>query len=218
LRALRTQAAIFLVALVVPAAALANDFQDVYREYKRTGTIKPCRFSDHKLDNAQRQTPPDVEQYAPSFLDALQSARERGADCGRKPAAAPVPAPASTTPSSAPPTASVPTARPPAATTRAPATAAPPPAPKVPAQPAVAGVPSPPVAQAQKDDKAPAVVWLIAALAALIALSAVFAGLAWWFGWSADGLTRPWSASWDEFGGRAADLGGEFREWLRTGH
>jgi hypothetical protein len=205
------------VALAVPAVASANDFQDVYRQYKRTGTIKPCRFSDRKLDNAQRQTPPDVEQYAPSFLDALQSARERGADCGRKPAATPAPPPTPTTPSSAPPTASVPSPTPTAATTRAPATAAPPPAPTVPAQPAVAGVPSPPIAKAKKDDTAPVAVWLIAALAALIVLSAVFAGLAWWFGWSADWLTGPWHASWDDFGGRASDLGGEFRDWLRTG-
>jgi len=41
--------------------------------------------------------------------------------------------------------------------------------------------------------------------------------LAWWFGWSADRFTRPWRASWDDFGGRLSDAGIEFRDWLRTG-
>ena len=202
------------VALAFPAAASANDFQNVYREYKRTGTIKPCRFSDKQLANAERQTPPDVEQYAPSFLDALQTARERNADCGKKQSAAPAPAPAPTTPTTAPPTPSAPT---PVPATSAPA-ATPPPAPPATTQPAVAGVPSPPIKQAKKEDTAPVAVWLIAGLGALILLSAVFAGLAWWFGWSAERITGPWSASWGDFGGRVADAGVEFRDWLRTGH
>jgi cell division septation protein DedD len=213
---LRTRVAVVLAfALAFPAAAAANDFQNVYREYKRTGTIKPCRFSDKQLANAERQTPPDVEQYAPSFLDALQTARERNADCGKKPAAAPAPAPTQTTPAAASPTPSAPTPVPPTTSTPA---AAPPPAPTVPAQPRVSGVPSPPIQHAQKDDTAPAAVWLLAALGGLVLLSAVFAGLAWWFGWSAERITGPWGASWGDFGGRMSDLGGELRDWLRTGY
>ena len=204
--------------LALPATAAANDFQDVYREYKRTGTIKPCKFSNGKLQNAERQTPPDVEQYAPSFLDALQSARERGADCGTPDT--PAPAPAATTPGSAPPTASTPTPAPEAAptpTVAAPAPAATAPAPTVPAQENVAGVPSPPLERASKEDETPLPVWLLAALGALALLFAVFAGLAWWMGWSADRFTRPWRASWGDFGGRLADSGSEFRDWVRTG-
>jgi hypothetical protein len=202
------------IALAFPAAASANDFQNVYREYKRTGAIKPCRFSDKQLANAEKQTPPDVEQYAPSFLDALQNARERGADCARKPAAAP--APATTTPTPAAPTPSTPA---PAAqtTTAATPTAQAPPAPTVPTQAAVKGVPSPPIENASKDDTAPAAVWLLAVLAGLVLLSAVFAGLAWWFGWSAERFTGPWRASWGDLGGRLADAGIEFRDWLKTG-
>jgi hypothetical protein len=49
-------------------------------------------------------------------------------------------------------------------------------------------------------------------------LFAVFAGLAWWFGWSAEPITRPWRASWGDFGGRVADFRGEFGDWMRTGH
>jgi hypothetical protein len=202
------------IALAFPAAASANDFQNIYREYKRTGTIKPCRFTDKQLANAEKQTPPDVEQYAPSFLDELQNARERGADCAKQPAAAPTPTPTSATPAA--PTPSTPTPAPQTTTAATPATQAPP-APTVPTQAAVKGVPSPPIENASKDDTAPAAVWLLAALGGLVLLSAVFAGLAWWFGWSADRFTRPWGASWGDFGGRLTDAGGEFRDWLKTG-
>jgi outer membrane biosynthesis protein TonB len=218
LRSLRTQVVLLLaIALALPAAAVANDFQNVYREYKRTGTIKPCLFTDKQLAGAEKQTPPDVEQYAPSFLDALQTARERNADCGKKQAAAPAAVATPTTPTTppAPPTASTPTPTP--ATNTAPAATAPPPAPPNPAQPKVAGVPSPPIERVSKEDTAPAAVWLLATLGALALLSAVFAGLAWWLGWSAEWFTRPWHASWGDFGGRASDLGVELRDWLRTG-
>jgi hypothetical protein len=211
--------AVLAASLALPATASANDFQTVYREYKRSGTIKPCKFSNGQLRGAERQTPPDVEQYAPSFLDALQSARERSADCGKKAAAAPTPAPTPTTPASAAPTPSTPTpSTQPTTSTPTATTTAPPPAPTVPAQANVKGVASPPIAHAEKEDAAPVAVWLLAALGALAMLFAVFAALAWWFGWSAERITRPWRASWGEFGGRLADFRGEFGEWIRTGH
>jgi hypothetical protein len=219
LRTLSTQVASLLaIALALPATAFANDFQDVYREYKRTGTIKPCRFSDKQLAGAEKQTPPDVEQYAPSFLDALQTARERNADCGKKPAAAPAPSSQPTTPAAPAPTASTPTPAPPPTTAATSPAVSPPPAPTVPVQPAVTGVPSPPIEHAAKDDTAPGAVWLMALLGALVVLCAVFAGTAWWFGWSAERFTRPWRASWDDFGARMTDLGVEFRDWIRTGY
>lgn len=213
---LGTQVAVLIV-LALPAAASANDFQNVYREYKQTGQIKPCRFTRTQLQNAERQTPPDVEQYAPSFLDALQTARERAADCGKKPAAAPAPAPtpAPTTPAAAAPTPSTPTAAPPPTTPTAAATT---PAPPPPAEPSVAGVPSPPIKLAAQRDSTPGVVWLLAVLGALVVLCAVFAGLTWWFGWSGDPFTRGWRASWGDFGGRLSDLGIEFRDWIRSGY
>jgi hypothetical protein len=82
----------------------------------------------------------------------------------------------------------------------------------------VTNVPSPPTGNAKKTDTAPAAVWLLAALASLIAIFAVLAGLAWWFGWSAERFSRPWGASWSDFGDRLADLRAELGEWLRTGH
>src|SRR5205085_9049458 len=116
----------------------------------------PCKFSDRQLQNAQRETPPDVEQYAPSFLDALQYAREHSSGCHKK-AAAPAPAPAAPTPSTPTPVPAPTTpAAPPAQTT--PAT---PPAPTPPAQPTVAGVPSPPIHNAAHKTSAPTPVWLL---------------------------------------------------------
>jgi hypothetical protein len=51
--------------------------------------------------------------------------------------------------------------------------------------------------------------WLLAILAALVLLSAVFAGLAWWFGWSAERFVGRGGASW-----RGLE---EFGDWIRTG-
>lgn len=209
-------------ALALPSAAHANDFQTVYREYKRTGTVKPCRFSDRQLKSAEQQTPPDVEQYAPSFLDAVTSAREQSSGCAKK-ASTPAPAPApaapaaptggSPTPSTPAPvpasTAPVPTATTPATTT---------PAPAVPATPTLPGVALPAVDHPKRDDSAPAVVWLLAVLGALALLAAVAAAASWWFGWSPEGFTRPWRASFSEFAERFSAGRSEFVDWLRTGH
>jgi hypothetical protein len=199
-------------ALALASAASANDFQTVYREYKRTGTIKPCKFSDRQLRNAEQQTPPDVEQYAPSFLDALQYAREHASSCHKKAAAAP---PAATPPPTATTPAPTPSATTPAPVPTAPATT---PAPTVPAQPTVAGVPSPPIHHAAHKADTPTPVWLLALLAALAVVAAALGGLAWWFGWSPDRFARPFRASCGDLRERLSDLGLEFREWLRTGH
>lgn len=206
-------AAAALVALAAPAVAFANDFQTVYNDYKRSGTIKPCKYSDRQLANAERQTPPDVEQYAPSFLDALASARERSSDCGRK--AVPAPAPVATTPTPSTPT-PVPAQPQPSSATPTPTTAAPP-APTVPAQPSVGNVPSPPVKNAKREESTPVAVWILAVLGALAVLAAIAAALAWWFGWSTERWTRPFRAAASDFGGRAADRRMEFTDWLRTG-
>jgi hypothetical protein len=46
-------------------------------------------------------------------------------------------------------------------------------------------------------------------IGALLVLSAVFAGLAWWFGWNVERLVGRRGASWDALG--------EFGDWIRTG-
>jgi len=201
------------VALAAAPGALANEFERVYDDFKKTGTVHPCKFSDRELDNAAKQTPPDIEQYVPSFLDALESAREKREECrgGGKPAQAPAPAPAAPS-APAPPAGGAPA---PAAPT--PTAAAPPPAPEpLPAEPKLTGVPSPPVGGTEREGGTPAPVWILAALGALAALAALAGGVAWWLG-----LSPAWlgslRSSFAEAGERFADFGLEFVDWVRTG-
>lgn len=204
--------------IVVPTAA-ANDFQDVYAYYKKRGTIRPCQFSENKLRNAQRQTPPDVEQYAPSFLDALATARENASSCSgggstqtaTTPAASP-PAPTPSTPTAAP----TPSTPQPVPAQPTPTAATPTPAPTVPT--GVANAPSVATKPAAQDNSAPAAVWALALLAALAVLAGLAAAVAWWFGWSPERWSRPLGASFSDFGSRVDDAGREFGDWLRTGH
>jgi hypothetical protein len=115
------------------------------------------------------------------------------------PAAAPAvgSAPTPTTPSPTPPTTS----------TAAPAPTSPS---ATPGQPHLSRAQSQPDAPAAKEDRTGrAAVWLAAILAALLVLSAVFAGLAWWFGWSVERFVGRRGASWDGLG--------EFSDWIRTG-
>lgn len=200
-----------LAALLAPAAASADDFQTIYKDYKRGGAIPRCRYSDKQLSNAERQTPPDVEQYAPSFLDALAAAREGNSDCGKKAAPAPAPVATAPTPSTPQPVPAQPAAAAPMSTT------ATPPSPTVPTQPKVAGVPSPPVGNAKREESTPAAVWILAVLGALAVLAAIATALSWWFGWCLDRWTRPFRASASDFGGRLADTRLEFTDWLRMG-
>ena len=209
--------AIAALSAAAAPAAMANDFEEVYDDFKKSGTVHACRFSENELDNAAKQTPPDIEQYVPSFLDALENAREKRDECRgeRAPAqeeAAPAPAPA------APPTPGAPSGGAPATPT--PGAAAPgstaPPAPAVPAEPRVSGVPSPPTKATERESGTPAPVWILAALGALAALAALAAAVAWWLG-----LSPAWAASlrssFSEAGERFSDFGLEFADWVRTG-
>src|SRR3712207_3837337 len=92
--------ALALLALAAPAAALADAFDDVFEDYQRDARIDPCRHSEKTLQDARRQVPNDIEQYAPDFPDALEDALERRArgDCEEDDQAATTP----TTPSGSP--------------------------------------------------------------------------------------------------------------------
>src|SRR3954454_24869251 len=106
------------LAVIVPSAQAAG-FGAIFKDFKADGQINPCKYSAAELQKAKKQVPPDIEQYAPDFPDALQAAIEARAkgQCDKKAAAA-APA-AATTPAATPPGAT-----PPAATTAAPAAAA----------------------------------------------------------------------------------------------
>src|SRR3954447_10492753 len=99
------------LAVVVPSAHAAG-FDAIFKDFKADGEIDPCKYSASELAKAKKDVPPDIEQYAPDFPDALQAAIEARAknQCGKKKAAAA--APAATTPAATPPAAT-----PPAATT-----------------------------------------------------------------------------------------------------
>src|SRR4051794_93849 len=85
-----------LVSLAVAAPlAHADAFDEIFRDYSKDGRIDPCKHSAAELQRARKDVPPDIEQYAPDFPDALDQAieaRARGR-CGPKKKAAPAPAP-----------------------------------------------------------------------------------------------------------------------------
>ena len=45
-------------------------------DYRRNGSIDPCRYSDQQLRNGLNGLPPDVQQYAPGLTDQLSAGRE----------------------------------------------------------------------------------------------------------------------------------------------
>lgn len=83
-----------LAAAPAPAAA-ASLFQRIFQDYRADQGISACAWTPDQLRRARGQTPPDIEQYAPSFLDALNGALEAHArgDCRKKAAPPPPPPP-----------------------------------------------------------------------------------------------------------------------------
>ena len=74
-----------LIPLAMPAAAMADDFQQMFGDYRADGQLNGC-YTPQELQNAAGQIPPDVEQYAPGFGNALA-----GAQSGCRAAPAPTP-------------------------------------------------------------------------------------------------------------------------------
>src|SRR5918998_1845927 len=67
------------LALAAPAAALADPFDDVFADYQKDGKIDACAHSPEELQQAKRDIPNDIEQYAPEFPAALDAAMEERA-------------------------------------------------------------------------------------------------------------------------------------------
>lgn len=61
-----------LVVLVGAAPAPAAPIDD----YRRNGTIDPCKYSDGQLKRGLQNLPPDVEQYSPGLADQLNAGRQ----------------------------------------------------------------------------------------------------------------------------------------------
>src|SRR5947209_13974870 len=107
MRPIRAIALAVAALALVASSAQASTFDNIFKDFKADGKIDPCRYSASDLAKAKKAVPPDIEQYAPDFPDALQAAieaRAKGA-CTKKAAPA-APAPAAATP--APPAATPP--------------------------------------------------------------------------------------------------------------
>ena len=66
-------------ALLVPAAAHANAFDDTLKEYTQTGAVDGCKHTADELAQAKAQTPKDIAQTAPGYPAQLAAAAEKRA-------------------------------------------------------------------------------------------------------------------------------------------
>lgn len=199
MRGLRAIAAITAVTAlwsVAPAHA-----QNILNDFRRTGRINPCNYSDGQLRRGLQGLPPDIQQYAPGLADQLAAGRE-GCGGGGQPAAVPVP----TLPGAPPPSGG-----PPKPQIKVPA----PPAPKPKPRPRIAEIATPTVTTtvaAGSDTPG----WLAPVLTCL-ALGGVFLALVRFGGFSSERFTRPLRASAGELAGRSADALAQLRDSVRFG-
>src|SRR3954471_2906292 len=103
MRPIRAILLIVAALAVVAPNAYADAFDTIFKDFKSDGQIDPCKYTAAELAKAKKDVPPDIEQYAPDFPDALQAAIEARAkdDCNKKKAAAA--APAASAPAATPP-------------------------------------------------------------------------------------------------------------------
>ena len=175
-----------LAPLAGPATAAASDFQEIFGDYKSDGELNGC-YRPAQLHNAGRQIPPDIEQYAPGFGDALAAAQSRcSAD---QPPAEEEP--------TAPVSAGTPGPGAPGVETKK--TVREPPAPEPAASPVPAGLFDPRLAPrtASVAGETPgALIALLIAAGLAVALALAWT-LAWFMGWSPERLTKPLFAAFE---------------------
>jgi hypothetical protein len=175
---------LFLVgALVLPAGAFANDFQEIFGDYKTDGRIDGC-YDPQQIHNAGQSIPPDIEQYSPGFGDALSAAQTT---CD---AATPTSAPDETAaaPGSAGGTSGPPTVQKKRAVPA-------PPAPEFAPPNVPTDLVTPQLATASLSSDTPGALIALLVAAGLAALLAIAWGVAWFMGWSPERLTKPLSAA-----------------------
>ena len=203
-------------ALLVPAAAHANAFDDTLKEYTQTGAVDGCKHTADELAQAKAQTPKDIAQTAPGFPAQLAVAAEKRAKgCTKSEEKA-----TSTATAAAPAAAT--TTTPPATTTTAPgATQAPfgtttaPAATQPPATQPPATAPATQAAAQPTSSHRGARLALIVVAALLLMLLALWAFARWW-AWEPRWLVR-WRHATAEAGWRASAAWAEFTDWLRLG-
>jgi cobalamin biosynthesis Mg chelatase CobN len=214
-----------LALLVAVPAALADDFDKVFADYSKDGKIDPCKHTAAQLQSARRHVPPDIEQYAPDFPDALDTAieaRAKGKCDKKKPAAAASPSTSGPVGATAPPPSTT-TGTNGATTTGAAGTAASPPPSPTPDD-APAGAPTDNAIARAADangggsgsSDVPAPLIGLAIVAGLLALAGLAFGLARWRGWEPPWALRTRHAL-GEAGWRAGNTWSEFADWVRLG-
>ena len=206
----------------MPAAALANDYDDTLRDYRTTGAVNGCKYTAAQLAQAKAQTPKNIKDVAPGYPAQLAvAAAKRAKGCTKAEEKA-----ASTTTSAAGATtgttgtgatatgttATAPATQPPATTTVAPnaTTTAATPAP-APAPAAAATQTAPKSTSSHKGAR----LALIVVAALLLMLLALWAFARWW-AWEPHWLAR-WRHATAEAGWRASAAWAEFTDWLRLG-
>ena len=189
---------VVLVPLALPAGAFAqDDFQRIFGDYKDDGQINGC-YRPHEIHNAGQGIPPDIEQYAPGFGDALATAQVQ---CG----SGQVPSSGDAEEEASPPVISAGTPGGGAQVAKKRAVREPP-APKVVqvAVPEELAAPriAPAAAAVAGDTPGPLVALLIAAgLAVVLALGWA---IAWFMGWSPERLTNPLFAAFESLWDRVS--------------
>ena len=175
-----------LAPLALPGTAAADDFDQIFGDYRSDGEINGC-YRPEELYNAGRGIPPDIEQYTPGFGDALSAAQTRCSSGGSAPAKeeAEEPAPISAgTPG-------------PGAKDVTKETVREPPAPKAVDRPVVGSLPDPTLntaTAAVRSETPGALIALLVAAGIAVALALGWA-LAWFMGWSPERLTKPLAAA-----------------------
>jgi hypothetical protein len=213
LRTIRISALVCALALAasfgavsVAQAASGNAFLMTFTDYKADGIINGCQYTEGQLKDAQRQVPPDIEQYAPDFPGALQAALEQRArgGCGKQQVA----------PATAAPTATPilpPTQGPRAEVTKQP--------PAPPAPDSVADHVIPQVAVTARDQgasTAPAPILALAIVGGLLGLSGLAWGIERWGAWEPAWLLTSRHAV-GEAGFRVSSTWADFTDWVRLG-
>ena len=177
-----------LVPLALPAGAAADDFSRIFGDYKSDGTIDNCYRPD-QIDNAGRHIPPDIEQYAPGFGDALSAA---GTQCNTQ-------APAADPEDEEPAPVSAGSPGPGAPAVKKKKAVREPPAPELTAGVVETDLAAPevlPAAAAVSGETPGALIALLVA-AGIAVLLALGWTLAWFMGWSPERLTKPLFAAFE---------------------
>ena len=178
---------VVLGALAFPAGATAqSDFQQIFGDYKSDGRIDGC-YRPHQIHNAGQAIPPDIEQYAPGFGDALSSAQVQ-CGSGQLPTA-PKEEDEPALVSAGTPGPGVPNIEKKKAVRE-------PPAPEVapPVVPTDLAAPEIAAAAAVSSETPGALIALLVAAGLAVLLAAAWT-LAWFMGWSPERLTKPVAAT-----------------------